>query len=146
MSKVFPKIAKAITMAAKDGGPDPENNPKLRLAIQNAKSENMPKDKPLRPKMVSLDPNDDNIFIGMPDDIDPSTLPPDQPIRKVKVIQKHVKKSRMMLNRAGIISVVQDEAPLPQPKHDDRDPFNISNDEFYEAKAQEALIKVSSGY
>ena len=105
----------------------------------------LPKDKPLRPKMVSLDPNDDNIFIGMPDDIDPSTLPPDQPIRKVKVIQKHVKKSRMMLNRAGIISVVQDEAPLPQPKHDDRDPFNISNDEFYEAKAQEALIKVSSG-
>lgn len=44
MSKVFPKIAKAITMAAKDGGSDPENNPKLRLAIQNAKSENMPKD------------------------------------------------------------------------------------------------------
>jgi YebC/PmpR family DNA-binding regulatory protein len=44
MSKVFPNIAKAITMAAKDGGPDPENNPKLRLAIQNAKSENMPKD------------------------------------------------------------------------------------------------------
>ena len=105
----------------------------------------MPKEKPLRPKMVSLDPNDDNIFIGMPDDIDPSTLPPDQPIRKVKVIQKHVKKSRMMLNRAGIISVVQDEAPLPQPKHDDRDPFNISNDEFYEAKAQEALIKVATG-
>ena len=105
-------------------------------------TENMPREKPLRPKMVSLDPNDDNIFIGMPDDIDPSTLPPDQPIRKVKVIQKHVKKSRMMLNRAGIISVVQDEAPLPQPKHDDRDPFNISNDEFYEAKAQEALIKV----
>ena len=79
-------------------------------------TENMPREKPLRPKMVSLDPNDDNIFIGMPDDIDPSTLPPDQPIRKVKVIQKHVKKSRMMLNRAGIISVVQDEAPLPQPK------------------------------
>ncbi len=44
MSKVFPKIAKAITMAAKEGGGDPENNPKLRLAIQNAKSENMPKD------------------------------------------------------------------------------------------------------
>ena len=41
------------------------------------------------------------------DDIDPSTLPPDVPMRKVKVIQKHVKKSRMMLNRAGIISVVQ---------------------------------------
>ncbi len=44
MSKVFPKLAKAITVAAKDGGPDPEMNAKLRTAIQNAKAENMPKD------------------------------------------------------------------------------------------------------
>jgi YebC/PmpR family DNA-binding regulatory protein len=44
MSKVFPKLAKAITVAAKDGGSDPEMNPKLRTAIQNAKAQNMPKD------------------------------------------------------------------------------------------------------
>lgn len=44
MSKVFPKLAKVITMAAKEGGCDPEMNPKLRTAILNAKSENMPKD------------------------------------------------------------------------------------------------------
>ena len=44
MSKLFPKLGKAIQMAAKEGGPDPAMNPKLRLAIQNAKSENMPKD------------------------------------------------------------------------------------------------------
>ncbi len=44
MSKVFPKIAKSITMAVKEGGPDPESNAKLRLAIANAKAENMPKD------------------------------------------------------------------------------------------------------
>lgn len=44
MSKVFPKLAKIITMAAKEGGSDPEMNPKLRTAILNAKSENMPKD------------------------------------------------------------------------------------------------------
>lgn len=44
MSKTFPKIGKAITMAAKEGGPDPENNAKLRLAIQQAKAANMPKD------------------------------------------------------------------------------------------------------
>lgn len=55
----------------------------------------------LKPKMVSLDSNDDNIILGIPDDIDPSTLPSDQPVRKVKVIQKHVKKSRMLLNRSG---------------------------------------------
>lgn len=44
MSKLFPRLAKAITMAAKEGGPDADMNPKLRLAIQNAKAQNMPKD------------------------------------------------------------------------------------------------------
>lgn len=44
MSKVFPKLAKAITVAAKEGGIDPDMNAKLRTAIQNAKGENMPKD------------------------------------------------------------------------------------------------------
>lgn len=44
MSRIFPKLARAIQIAAKDGGPDPEMNAKLRLAIQNAKAQNMPKD------------------------------------------------------------------------------------------------------
>ncbi|MDE0827059.1 MAG: YebC/PmpR family DNA-binding transcriptional regulator [Akkermansiaceae bacterium] len=44
MSKRFPKLAKSITMAAKEGGGDPESNAKLRTAINNAKAENMPKD------------------------------------------------------------------------------------------------------
>lgn len=44
MSRVFPKMARAITMAAKEGGPDPDMNSKLRLAIQAAKAANVPKD------------------------------------------------------------------------------------------------------
>jgi YebC/PmpR family DNA-binding regulatory protein len=44
MSKLFPKLGKKITMAAKEGGPDPDSNSKLRTAILNAKAENMPKD------------------------------------------------------------------------------------------------------
>jgi len=44
MSKIFPKLAKAITVAAKEGGGDPDMNGKLRAAIQNAKAQNMPKD------------------------------------------------------------------------------------------------------
>lgn len=44
MSKLFPKLGKAITMAAKEGGADPEMNATLRTAIKNAKSQNMPKD------------------------------------------------------------------------------------------------------
>lgn len=44
MSKLFPKLGKAITMAAKEGGVDPETNATLRTAIKNAKAQNMPKD------------------------------------------------------------------------------------------------------
>jgi len=44
MSKLFPKLGKVITMAAKEGGTDPDMNAKLRTAILNAKAENMPKD------------------------------------------------------------------------------------------------------
>ncbi len=43
MSKIFPKLGKTITIAAKAGGPDPELNSALRTAILNAKAQNMPK-------------------------------------------------------------------------------------------------------
>jgi len=44
-SKIFSRISKEITIATREGGnSDPELNPRLRLAIQNAKGVNMPKD------------------------------------------------------------------------------------------------------
>lgn len=43
-AKVFTKIAREITLAVKGGLPDPAMNPKLRLALQAARAENMPKD------------------------------------------------------------------------------------------------------
>jgi len=43
-AKIFTKLAREITVAAKSGLPDPAMNPKLRLAIQAARAENMPKD------------------------------------------------------------------------------------------------------
>ncbi len=42
--KIFTKLIKEITVAAKTGGGDPDGNPRLRTAITAAKSENMPKD------------------------------------------------------------------------------------------------------
>ena len=44
MSRTFTRIGKEITMAAKQGGPDPDMNPRLRVLFQNAKAANMPKD------------------------------------------------------------------------------------------------------
>ncbi|MFT2009528.1 YebC/PmpR family DNA-binding transcriptional regulator [Pontibacter sp. 13R65] len=43
-SKVFTRLIKEITVAVKEGGPDPDGNPRLRLAIQTSKAANMPKD------------------------------------------------------------------------------------------------------
>jgi len=42
--KIFTKIIKEIVISAREGGGDPESNSRLRLAIQNAKGANMPKD------------------------------------------------------------------------------------------------------
>lgn len=42
--QVFTKLGREITVAAKQGGPDPEANPRLRLAIDRAREANMPKD------------------------------------------------------------------------------------------------------
>ena len=45
MAKAFTRSGKEIAIAVKQGGPNPDHNPRLRLAIQNAKGANMPKDR-----------------------------------------------------------------------------------------------------
>ncbi len=44
MARIFTKLGKEITIAAKEGGPDVETNPRLRILVQTAKKENMPKE------------------------------------------------------------------------------------------------------
>ncbi|KAI8436012.1 hypothetical protein MSG28_004148, partial [Choristoneura fumiferana] len=91
-------------------------------------AENMPKIP--KPKILTLDPNDENIILGIPDDVDPSKITRERgPQPKVKIPHPHVKKSKILLGKAGVINVLQEDAPPPPPKSPDRDPFNISNDE-----------------
>ncbi len=45
MAKAFTKIGREISIAVKEGGPDPKYNARLRIAIQNAKGVNMPKER-----------------------------------------------------------------------------------------------------
>lgn len=45
MAKTFTRIGREIAISVKQNGPDPNNNPRLRMAIQNAKANNMPKDR-----------------------------------------------------------------------------------------------------
>lgn len=44
MARVFTKLGKQITIAVKEGGPEPDSNPRLRVLMQQAKKENMPKE------------------------------------------------------------------------------------------------------
>lgn len=66
-------------------------------------------------------------------------------VARISLGSFHQVDSEIFLVSAGIISVVEEESPPPPPKMDDKDPFNISNDEYYVQKAQEALIKVATG-
>lgn len=88
-----------------------------------------------KPKMLTLDPNDENIILGIPDDVDPSKIRQNLgPQPKVKIPHPHVKKSKVLLGKAGVINVLAEDTPPPPPKSPDRDPFNISNDVYYAPK------------
>ncbi|XP_017772378.1 PREDICTED: transcription initiation factor TFIID subunit 1 isoform X3 [Nicrophorus vespilloides] len=99
-----------------------------------------------KPSILTLDPNDENIILGVPDDIDPSKQIAGQatPV-KVKIPHPHVKKSKILLGKAGVINVLQEDTPLPPPKSPDRDPFNISNDIFYMPRSSETTLRLKVG-
>ena len=59
-SKIFSKLAREITVAAKMGMPDPAFNSRLRLAVTNARAQSMPKDNIDRAIKKAIDP--DNIM------------------------------------------------------------------------------------
>lgn len=59
-SKMFSKLAREITVAAKMGAPDPAMNPRLRLAVQNARSQSMPKDNITRAINKAADKDGEN--------------------------------------------------------------------------------------
>ncbi|XP_015602536.1 transcription initiation factor TFIID subunit 1 isoform X2 [Cephus cinctus] len=99
-----------------------------------------------KPKILTLDPNDENIVLGIPDDIDPALLHKEngrQP--KVKIPHPHVKKSKLLLGKAGVINVLEEDTPPPPPKSPDRDPFNISNDSYYMPRSSETTLRLKVG-
>ncbi|XP_072748281.1 transcription initiation factor TFIID subunit 1 isoform X2 [Anoplolepis gracilipes] len=99
-----------------------------------------------KPKILTLDPNDENIVLGIPDDIDPALLHKDNgPQPKVKIPHPHVKKSKLLLGKAGVINVLEEDTPPPPPKSPDRDPFNISNDTYYMPKSSETTLRLKVG-
>ena len=56
-SKQYSKILKEVAVAVREGGPDPDGNPRLRLLVQNARGCNMPKDTLMRAINKASDKN-----------------------------------------------------------------------------------------
>ncbi|CAG7727818.1 unnamed protein product [Allacma fusca] len=98
-----------------------------------------------KPKVLSIDPNDDNVVLCIPDDVDPNAAQGTVAPVKVKIPHPHVKKSKILLGKAGVINVIEEDSPPPSPKNDDKDPYNISNDEYYQPKhTEQSMLKISA--
>ena len=98
-----------------------------------------------KPKVLSIDPNDDNVVLCIPDDVDPNAAQGTAAPVKVKIPHPHVKKSKILLGKAGVINVIEEDSPPPSPKNDDKDPYNISNDEYYQPKhTDQSMLKISA--
>ena len=55
-----------------------------------------------------------------------------------------MRKSKILLGKAGVITHMDEESPPATPEPTDKDPFNISNDEYYLPKTTENSIKIGS--
>lgn len=114
MAKAFTRIGKDIALAVKQAGPLPENNPKLRMAIQNAKGVNMPKDRveAAIKRASSKDEKDLSEVIyegyaphGVPIIVECAT---DNPTRTVANVRLHFSKNGGSMGNSGSVSFMFD--------------------------------------
>ncbi|MFM7487746.1 MAG: YebC/PmpR family DNA-binding transcriptional regulator [Cytophagales bacterium] len=110
MAKAFTRIGKDIAIAVKNGGPNPDNNPKLRMAIQNAKGVNMPKDRVENAikRASSKEEKDFQEVVyegyaphGVPVMVECAT---DNPTRTVANIRLHFSKNNGSMGNSGSVS------------------------------------------
>jgi len=114
MARVFTKLGKQITIAAREGGADADTNPRLRVLIQQAKKENMPKDNVERAikRATSKDENDYKEMVyegyapnGVAIVIETAT---DNPTRTVANIRSYLNKFGGSLGTSGSLQFLFD--------------------------------------
>lgn len=114
MARVFTKLGKQITIAVKDGGSDPDTNPRLRVLIQQSKKENMPKENVERAikKATSKDESDYKEMIyegygpyGIAIVVETAT---DNPTRTVANVRSYFNKHNGSLGTSGSLEFLFD--------------------------------------
>ncbi|MFV0470751.1 MAG: YebC/PmpR family DNA-binding transcriptional regulator [Paludibacteraceae bacterium] len=116
MARVFTKLGKQITIAVKDGGSEPDTNPRLRVLMQQAKKENMPKDNVERAikKATSKDEGDYKEMVyegygphGIAIIVETAT---DNPTRTVANVRSYFNKLGGSLGTSGSVSFMFDHS------------------------------------
>lgn len=114
MARVFTKLGKQITIAVKEGGSEPDTNPRLRVLIQQAKKENMPKENVERAikKATSKDEGDYKEMVyegygphGIAIVVETAT---DNPTRTVANVRSYFNKFGGSLGTSGSVSFMFD--------------------------------------
>ena len=110
MAKGFSRIGKDIAIAVKQGGPLPENNPRLRMAIQNAKGLNMPKDRVEAAIKRASTKEEKNFEETIYEGYGPHGIPiivecdTDNPTRTVANIRVHFSKNSGSMGNSGSVA------------------------------------------
>lgn len=114
MAKTFTRIGKEIAIAVKTGGPHPEANPRLRMALQNGKAANMPKDR-LEAAIKRASSKDESSFEevvyegyaphGVAILIETAT---DNPTRTVANVRMHFNRENGALGKTGSLDFIFD--------------------------------------
>jgi YebC/PmpR family DNA-binding regulatory protein len=110
MAKAFTRIGKDIAIAVKNGGPNPDNNPKLRMAMQNAKGVNMPKDRVLAAIKRASSKEEKNFEEVIYEGYAPHGVPvivecaTDNPTRTVANVRLHFAKNGGSMGNSGSVA------------------------------------------
>lgn len=146
MAKAFTRIGKEIAIAVKQGGPDPDGNPRLRAAIRNAKINNMPKDRveAAIKKASGKDATDLSELIyegygphGVAILVETAT---DNPNRTVANVRAHFGKGGGQLGNSGSVAFMFDRKGVFKKEIGDEDPEELEM-QFIEYGAEDIEIE-----
>jgi YebC/PmpR family DNA-binding regulatory protein len=142
MAKAFTRIGKDIVMAVKAGGPDPNNNPRLRQIMNNARGVNMPKDRVESAIKRASDKDNSNYEeivyegygpYGVPILVEAAT---DNPTRTVANVRLYFNRAGGALGTSGSLSFVFDRKGVFR-----LDPANVANAEELELELIDAGLE-----
>ncbi|XP_055334348.1 transcription initiation factor TFIID subunit 1-like [Paramacrobiotus metropolitanus] len=97
------------------------------------------------PAVLTLDPNDPNIILEIPDEEECETMVPEPVVAQTKEKKDMQKRSRMVMGKVGMLKEPESPKTLEEPKNQFKDPFNLSNDEYYTLKTDEGHLKPTTG-